>query len=94
MIYRVSDDVAWVAGCDFVPDDDDIYLMVVPDGLPSVMNGPGAVVFRAVAEGRDPVEAAVEVSGLPAEGLADGIRGFLRELEQRRYIRRVDDDSP
>lgn len=92
-MYALAPNLAWVVGEHHDPNDANIYLMLVPDGEPSIMNGPGAVIFLAVAAERDPLDAAVRVSGLPPETLADGVQGFLRDLAHRGFIVRAPEES-
>lgn len=86
MRYTLAPDVAYVVADDFVPGDDAIYLMQVPDGAPIGLNGSGAFVLLAVLDGLDPVEAAAAASGLSADEVGPDVRVFVDDLVARRVL--------
>ena len=85
MSYRLHPDAAWL------PKDDRVYAMALPDGDFVALEGTAAVIFLDVAAGGDPVEEGVQRWG---ELARDGVAGFLEELIARRLILEVDDTQP
>ena len=72
MRYRVPDDVAWVAGAEILDADPHLYVMVVPDGTPVVLDAV-AEVTTATGEMAETIRASVEgfLSDLVAHGLLE-----------------------
>jgi len=87
MRFRVVPQVAWVPGDDVIGDDDNIYVMVVPDGNPLVLSASAALLWYAIVDGEDPVEHVAALTGLEPAHIADEASGFLKQLIDLGLIR-------
>ncbi|QIM21350.1 PqqD family protein [Phycicoccus sp. HDW14] len=76
-VLRVHPDAAWLE------DDDVVYAAPLPDGPPVVLDGPGAVVWRAVVPGgslEDVVARVAAEVGASAEVVAADVATFVDQL--------------
>lgn len=73
----VSTDAGWVE------DDGVVYAAVLPDGPPLVLDGPGALVWRAAVPGGTLTEVVARVAAaaeVSAEVVADDVARFVDDL--------------
>ena len=80
MRYRVPDNVAWVSGDEVLDADPHLYLMVVPDGLPAVLDAVGSLIWQAAGSGLDAVAEVAAATGEPAETIRASVERFLDDL--------------
>ena len=80
MRYRVPDDVAWVAGAEILDADPHLYVMVVPDGTPVVLDAMGSLIWQAAGSGLDAVAEVTTATGEMAETIRASVEGFLSDL--------------
>ena len=80
MRYRVPDDVAWVAGAEILNADPHLYVMVVPDGTPVVLDAMASLIWQAAGSGLDAVAEVTTATGEMAETIRASVEGFLSDL--------------
>lgn len=81
------------AACGWVDDDDTVYVAALPDGPPLVLEGSGALVWRAVLGGGtvdEAVERVAAAAGESAAAVAAGVRGFVDDLVAAGVLEPVD----
>ncbi|MDO5534751.1 MAG: PqqD family protein [Propionibacteriaceae bacterium] len=94
MRYAAPDNLAYVVADEFDPDDENVYLMLVPDGHPSILNGTGAFIFLAAVAGDDLIAATAAAAGVPADEVAADVTAFVDDLVQRGYLVPRPDPAP
>lgn len=87
--YQLAPNLAWLVADEIDPNDENIYVMLVPDGSPSIINGAGSLIFLAVAHGEDPLGVVMRATGLSSEAVAAGVGTFLHDLHARGLIVRT-----
>ncbi|MFV0451018.1 MAG: PqqD family protein [Propioniciclava sp.] len=89
-MMTLAGNIAYVVASEVIPSDASIYLMPMPDGVPLAVNGPGALILLAVLEGREPVPAVSEATGVAEAEIADAVTSFLADLLDRGILNRTD----
>lgn len=90
MRFTVADNVAWVSGLHFTADDEDTYVMVVPDGHPLQLTGVGALIWDCAVSGDDVLDLVTQATGASTAEIEHDVRVFLDELVQRGLLIRTD----
>ena len=80
MRYAIPRTIAYVTDNELEPEDDRVYLVVLPDGRPVILDGSAAIIWRSAADGVADVPADVaDLSGQDVEEIRPQVEGFLAE---------------
>jgi hypothetical protein len=79
-----------VRGLDFTVDDEDTYVMVVPDGHPLQLTGVGALIWDCAVSGDDVLDQVTQATGASRAEIEHDVRVFLDDLVQRDLLIRAD----
>ena len=90
MRFTVADNVAWVRGLDFTVDDEDTYVMVVPDGHPLQLTGVGALIWDCAVSGDDVLAQVTQAIGASTAEIEHDVRVFVDDLVARGLLIRTD----
>lgn len=80
MTFTLAADIAYIVAADVIPNDDHIYVMALPQGTPLALDGSGALLFLAVADGLDPWETAAAAAGERTPEIDASVSAFLDHL--------------
>ena len=90
MRFTVADNVAWVRGLDFTVDDEDTYVMVVPDGHPLQLTGVGALIWDCAVSGDEVLAQVTQATGASRGEIEHDVRVFVDDLVARGLLIRTD----
>lgn len=82
MRYRVPERVAWVDAED-LGQGESLYLVVVPGGLPVVLEGTARLIWHVAAGGGEVLPEVAELVGKPAGEIERDVETFVGDMVRR-----------